>query len=118
MSSLEPSEAKVLPLRLPLDPRYPAEDIFALVNPDIRKPFDMQEVILRIVDDSRLSIFKPKYGPTLFCGWASIHGYTTGIIANQTPIIYADEAVKGAHFIRACNQQYVVARSAAHTLID
>lgn len=57
-----------------LPPRYSAEDLFSLVNPDIRKPFDMKEVLLRIVDDSRLSLFKPRYGQNLCTAWASIMG--------------------------------------------
>jgi acetyl-CoA carboxylase carboxyltransferase component len=90
-----------------LPPRYPAEDLYSLVNPDIRKPFDMKEVLLRIVDDSRLSIFKPSYGRNLCTAWASIMGYTVGIIANQIPVINPDEAMKGAQFIRLCNQQNI-----------
>jgi acetyl-CoA carboxylase carboxyltransferase component len=58
----------------PTAPRYPAEDLLSIVNPDIRKPFDMSEVLLRIVDDSRLSVFKPKYGPNIITTWAHIMG--------------------------------------------
>lgn len=61
-------------LSQPLDPRYPMEDLLALVNPDIRKPFDMGEVVLRLVDDSRLAMFKPTYGKNLLTCWAEIHG--------------------------------------------
>lgn len=94
------------PLRPPpIEPRYPLEDIFALVNPDIRKPFDMKEVVLRIVDDSRLAMFKPLFGPNLLTGWADIMGMPVGIIANQMPIINGDEALKGTNFIQLCNQQ-------------
>lgn len=60
-------------------PRYPAEDLFSLVNPDIRKPFDMGEVLLRIVDDSRLSVFKPKYGPNIITAWGHIMGTLAGL---------------------------------------
>ncbi|KIW58077.1 hypothetical protein PV05_02627 [Exophiala xenobiotica] len=88
-----------------LAPRYPIEDIFALVNPDIRKPFDMKEVVLRLVDDSRLAIFKPEFGRSLLTGWARIMGMPLGIVANQTPIINPDEAMKGAQFVRMCNQE-------------
>ena len=59
---------------LVLKPRYPIEDIFSIVDPDIRKPFDMKEVLLRIVDDSRLMMFKPEFGPNLITAWATIHG--------------------------------------------
>ena len=55
-------------------PRFPVEDLLSLVNPDIRKPFDMREVVLRIVDDSRLSEFKPKYGTNLITAFAHILG--------------------------------------------
>ncbi|KAK5062665.1 hypothetical protein LTR84_004738 [Exophiala bonariae] len=92
-------------LNEPLSPRYPAEDLLALVNPDIRKPFDMAEIVLRLVDGSRLSTFKPNYGKNLLTCWAEIHGHATGIIGNQTPVINPDEASKGAQFIRLCNQR-------------
>lgn len=58
-------------------PRYSAEELLAIMNPDIRKPLDMKEVLLRIVDDSRLSIFKPKYGSNLLTAWAQIMGKLT-----------------------------------------
>lgn len=58
----------------PAAPRYPADEILSLVDPDIRKPLDMGEVLLRIVDDSRLSLFKPSYGQNLITAWASILG--------------------------------------------
>lgn len=107
----------------PLPPRYPIEDVLSLVNPDIRKAFDMKEVVLRLVDDSRLSIFKPKYGPNMLTAWAhimgksmstapgSIHftltlvGFPVGIVANQISVINPNEAAKAAQFIRLCNQE-------------
>lgn len=55
-------------------PRYPIDDILSLVNPDIRKPLNMKEVVLRLVDDSRLAMFKELYGPSLMTAWAYIHG--------------------------------------------
>ncbi|KAL2205943.1 ClpP/crotonase [Sarocladium strictum] len=91
----------------PLPPRYPIEDLLYLVNTDIRKPFDMGEVVLRLVDDSRASIFKPEYGRGLLTCYAEIHGHLVGIIGNQTPVIRADDAVKGAQFIRLCNQRNI-----------
>ncbi|ETS77223.1 hypothetical protein PFICI_11097 [Pestalotiopsis fici W106-1] len=91
----------------PVPPRYPASDLLALVNPDIRKPFDMSEALLRIVDGSRLLKFKPSFGRNLVTAWAHILGFQVGIVANQTPVINADEASKGAQFIRMCNQQNV-----------
>lgn len=68
-------------LSLPLPPRYSAEDLLALVNPDIRKPLDMKEALLRIVDDSRMSLFKPNYGPNLLTVWAQIMGRTLSLNA-------------------------------------
>lgn len=65
----------------PLAPRYPIEDLLSLVNPDIRKPFDMSEVLLRLVDDSRLSVFKPKYGPNMVTAWAHIMGTKASAIS-------------------------------------
>jgi acetyl-CoA carboxylase carboxyltransferase component len=61
-------------LRPPLAPRYPIDDLLAIVNPDIRKPFDMREVVLRLLDDSRISYFKPQYGRNLVTAWGSIMG--------------------------------------------
>ncbi|KAI1872768.1 uncharacterized protein JN550_003642 [Neoarthrinium moseri] len=77
-------------------PRYPVEDLLYLVNPDIRKAFDMREVILRIVDDSRISTFKPQYGPNMLTAWAHIMGHRVGIVANQVSIINPHEAAKAA----------------------
>lgn len=105
-----------------LPPRYSPDDLISFINPDIRKALDMREVLIRIVDDSRLMDFKPEYGRNLITAWASIFGktnawtgtcavtdraagYRVGIIANQTPVINADEARKGAQFIKLCNQQ-------------
>lgn len=74
VSTLQRRQQSPQPLRAPLAPRYPIEDIFSLVNPDIRKPFNMKEVVIRLVDDSRFANFKPEYGPNLLTGWASIMG--------------------------------------------
>jgi hypothetical protein len=74
VSTLSARHLRPQRLGLPLPPRYPIEDIFSIVNPDIRKPFDMKEVVLRLVDDSRLAIFKPEYGPNLLTCWAHILG--------------------------------------------
>lgn len=76
VASLQVRTPPKLDLIQPLAPRYPVEDLFSLVNPDIRKPFDMNEVLLRLVDDSRLSVFKPKYGPNIITAWAHLMGKT------------------------------------------
>lgn len=67
---------KMLDMRPAAEPRYPVDELLSPVNPDIRKPFDMREVLLRIVDDSRLSEFKPKYGPNIITAFAHITGTT------------------------------------------
>lgn len=73
----------------PLPPRYPIDDLLSIVNPDIRKPFDMSEVLLRIVDDSRLSVFKPKYGPNIITAWAHIMGKrrNPGVLSGRSKLI-------------------------------
>ncbi|KAH8901432.1 propionyl-CoA carboxylase beta chain [Thozetella sp. PMI_491] len=88
----------------PSPPRYNIEDIMGIVNPDIRQPFNMKEVIIRLADDSRFKIFKPDFGKGMITGWCYIHGYLTGIVANQTPVIFTQEADKAAQFVQVCNQ--------------
>ena len=84
-------------------PRYDPEELLGIASPDIRVPFDSREVIARIVDGSRFSEFKALYGATLVCGWARIHGYPIGILANNG-ILFSESANKGAQFIQLCNQ--------------
>ncbi|KAH6664259.1 propionyl-CoA carboxylase beta chain, partial [Halenospora varia] len=87
-----------------LEPKYNIEDLLGIVNPDIRMPLDMMEVLLRIVDDSRIMLFKPQFGKGMITAWAHIHGHLTGIIANQNPVILPNESDKATQFIRLCNQ--------------
>ncbi len=84
-------------------PRYDAEELLGIASPDIKVPFDSREVIARIVDGSRFSEFKPLYGATLVCGWAHLHGYPIGILANNG-VLLSESAQKGAQFIELCNQ--------------
>ncbi len=86
-----------------LPPRYSPEELLGIASPDIKVPFDAREVIARIVDDSRFSEFKPLYGSTLVCGWAHLHGFPVGILANNG-ILFSESAQKGAQFIQLCNQ--------------
>src|SRR5690348_8442278 len=88
----------------PLPPRYPAEEIYGIINADIRKPYDVREVIARIVDDSALDEFKARYGTTLVTGFARLWGYPVGIVANNG-VLYSESALKGAHFIELCAQR-------------
>jgi acetyl-CoA carboxylase carboxyltransferase component len=97
------------PLSLPraaAPPRYPPEEILQIIPPDPRQPFDIRELIARIVDDSRFLEFKPLWGSTLVAGWAEIYGYPVGILANNG-VLFPDSASKGAHFIELCNRQAV-----------
>jgi len=95
-----------LALREPREPLYAAAELYGCVPRDTRIPFDIREVIARIVDGSELQEFKARYGKTLVTGFAHIHGYPVGIIANNG-ILFAESALKGAHFIELCNQRNV-----------
>ncbi|MFN8901842.1 MAG: carboxyl transferase domain-containing protein, partial [Lysobacteraceae bacterium] len=86
------------------EPAYPAEQLYGVVPKDTRKPFDIREVIARLVDGSEFQEFKARYGTTLVCGFAHLHGYPVGIVANNG-ILFAESALKGAHFIQLCNQR-------------
>jgi acetyl-CoA carboxylase carboxyltransferase component len=88
------------------EPLYPQDDLLGLASSDVRIPFDAREVIARIVDGSRFSEFKPLYGPELVCGWAHVHGYPVGILANNG-ILFTACANKGAQFIELCNQSNI-----------
>ncbi len=85
------------------EPIHPAEDMLGLVSEDLRAPFDIREVIARITDGSYFEEFKPLYGPTLVCGWSSIHGYPVGILGNNGAL-FSESAEKAAQFIQLCNQ--------------
>jgi len=86
------------------EPLYPAEELYGIVPKDPRRPFDIREVIARIVDGSELQEFKARYGKTLVCGFAHLHGYPVGIVANNG-ILFSESALKGTHFIELCNQR-------------
>ena len=90
--------------RKPVEPLYPAEDLYGIIPTDTRKPFDVREVIARIVDGSEFDEFKQLYGTTLVCGFAHIFGYPVGIIANNG-ILFSESALKGAHFVELCCQR-------------
>ena len=97
---------KQLPVavRTPVDPLYPAEEMYGVIPKDTRKGFDIREIVARIVDASDFQEFKARYGKTLVTGFAHIHGYPVGIVANNG-ILFAESALKGAHFIELCNQR-------------
>lgn len=83
-------------------PTLDPEELLGLVGKDLGKPLDIREVIGRVVDGSRFEEFKPRYGTSMVCGWASIHGYPIGVLGNNG-VIYPDSAQKAAHFIQLCN---------------
>lgn len=85
------------------EPLYPTDELLGIVPADIRKPIDARELIARIVDGSRFSEFKPLYGNTLITGFAEIHGYKVGILANNG-VIFSEAANKATHFIQLCNR--------------
>ena len=87
-------------------PLYPADELYGILPPDLRTPFDVREIIARLVDGSRLHEFKALYGTTLVCGFAHIHGLPVGIIANNG-ILFSESALKGAHFIELCCQRKI-----------
>ena len=91
-------------LREPVEPLYPVEDIYGVIPADKKQPYDVREVIARVVDGSDFDEFKALYGETLVCGFARIHGYPVGIIANNG-ILFSESAVKGAHFVELCAQR-------------
>ena len=85
-------------------PLYDNEELLGVVSPAIKKPIDAREIIARIVDGSEFHEFKPEYGNTLVTGWAEVHGYRVGIIANNG-VLFSESANKGTHFIQLCNRQ-------------
>jgi 3-methylcrotonyl-CoA carboxylase beta subunit len=90
----------------PVAPRYASDELYGVINADIRKPYDVREVIARIVDDSALDEFKARYGTTLVTGFARLWGYPVGIVANNG-VLFSESAQKGAHFIELCAQRGV-----------
>ncbi|MEZ4386152.1 MAG: carboxyl transferase domain-containing protein [Candidatus Krumholzibacteriia bacterium] len=90
-----------LDLREPRPPLYPAHELYGIAGTDLKRPFEVREVIARLVDGSEFDEFKSRYGSTLVCGFAHLHGYPVGILGNNG-ILHSDSAMKGAHFIELC----------------
>ena len=86
------------------DPRYAPAEIYGIVSADVRKPYDVHEVIARIVDGSRLDEFKERYATTLVCAFARLHGFLVGIVASNG-VLFSESALKATHFIELCNQR-------------
>jgi acetyl-CoA carboxylase carboxyltransferase component len=103
MSHLNWRKAGPLPSLRADEPVLDPEELLGIVSPDLRRPVEIRDVIGRIVDGSRFEEFKPRYGATLVCGWASIHGYPIGILGNNG-VLTPESAEKAAHFIQLANQ--------------
>lgn len=93
-----------LELAPPEEPLYPPEEIYGVLPTTLRQAYDVREIIARLVDGSQLREFKARYGTTLVCGFARIHGYPLGILANNG-VLFSESALKGAHFIELCEQR-------------
>ncbi|RDK09834.1 carboxyl transferase domain-containing protein [Cupriavidus lacunae] len=93
-------------LHEPVEPLYPVQELYGVIPTDTRKPYDVREVIARLVDGSEFDEFKARYGTTLVCGFARIWGYPVGIVANNG-ILFSESALKGAHFIELCCQRKI-----------
>jgi acetyl-CoA carboxylase carboxyltransferase component len=97
---------KPLPVDMttPEDPKYDPDEIYGIVNADPRKPYDVHEVIARLTDGSRFDEFKERYATTLVTGFARLHGFLVGLIANNG-VLFSESALKATHFIELCNQR-------------
>ncbi|MBI5786645.1 MAG: methylcrotonoyl-CoA carboxylase [Rhodocyclales bacterium] len=93
-----------LDVATPEEPLYDAEELYGIIPADTRKPYDVREVIARLVDGSRFDEFKARYGSTLVTGFARLYGYPVGIVANNG-ILFSESAQKGAHFVELCAQR-------------
>ncbi|MFT4614885.1 MAG: 3-methylcrotonyl-CoA carboxylase beta subunit [Bacteroidia bacterium] len=103
LNQVKPISMDIRPTEEPL---YPTEDIYGVIPADARQPYDVHEVIARVVDGSEFDEFKALFGETLVCGFARIHGYPVGIVANNG-ILFSESAVKGAHFVELCAQRKI-----------
>ncbi len=94
------------PPRAPAEPRFDPAELYGVVPANLRRPYDVREVIARLTDDSELDEFKELYGTTLVCGFAHIGGYPVGILANNG-ILFSESALKGAHFVELCTREQI-----------
>jgi acetyl-CoA carboxylase carboxyltransferase component len=92
------------PTQPPDEPRYDPEELLGVVSADFRVPYDPREVLARVVDGSRFGEYKPRYGTSLVTGWASVHGFGVGILANARGVLFSEEARKATEFILLANQ--------------
>jgi 3-methylcrotonyl-CoA carboxylase beta subunit len=106
VANLNRSKQPDVVLRDVIEPRYPIEDLYGIVPTSLRKPFDIREVIARLVDNSEFDEFKQLYGTTLICGFAHLYGIPVGIVANNG-ILFSESALKGAHFVELCAKRKI-----------
>eukprot|EP00842_Homolaphlyctis_polyrhiza_P006067 jgi/Hompol1/6461/HPOL_003431-RA len=106
IANLNYEKTKQVTIRPVEEPLYPPSEIGGIIGDNLRKPYDMKQIIARIVDGSRFSEFKELYGTQLVTGFARIHGFPVGIIANNG-ILFSECALKGAHFIELCSQRKI-----------
>ena len=104
VANLNRRKSLSMAIRESIEPKYAAAEIYGVIPQDTRRPFDIREIIARIVDGSEFQEFKTRYGKTLVCGFAHLYGYPVGIVANNG-ILFSESALKGAHFIELCNQR-------------
>jgi acetyl-CoA carboxylase carboxyltransferase component len=102
VSTLTGGKALPLDLTTPEEPLYDPKEIYGVVNADMRKPYDVREIIARLADGSRFDEFKERYGATLVTGFARLHGFLVGIVANNG-VLFSESALKATHFIELCN---------------
>ncbi|RDS81009.1 carboxyl transferase domain-containing protein [Dyella psychrodurans] len=106
VSNLNRRKPLSVDITAPEEPLYDPHELYGIIPADVRKPYDVREVIARLVDGSRLDEFKQRYGSTLVTGFARIHGYTIGIVASNG-VLFSESAQKGAHFVELCAQRGV-----------
>jgi acetyl-CoA carboxylase carboxyltransferase component len=106
VETLDPPQKFRLNLQQPEDPYYDPEELYGVIPQDLKKPFDIREIIARLVDGSRFQEFKELYGQTLVCGFARILGFPVGILANNG-VLFSESSVKGAHFVTLCSMRKI-----------
>ncbi|MCY4218206.1 MAG: methylcrotonoyl-CoA carboxylase [Gammaproteobacteria bacterium] len=106
MANLNQNKSLDISIETPIDPAYSPDELLGIVPDDSRKPFDIREIIARIVDASNFEEFKENYGTSLVCGFSRLYGYPIGIVANNG-ILFSESALKGTHFIELCCQRKI-----------
>jgi len=104
LSTLNRVKAMPADVAAPEDPAYDPSEIYGIVSADVRKPYDVREIVARLVDGSRFDEFKQRYAPTIVTGFARLHGFLVGIIANNG-VLFSESALKATHFIELCNMR-------------